>query len=114
MLNKILAAGSPLPPDDRRPLKLLKNMGDFGGLGFADKSPAEIVGTIIAGLLSLLGVVFLVLMVYAGYLWMTAQGDPKKADKAKDIIKNSVIGLVLVLAAYGITRLVVSLLVKAT
>ena len=63
--------------------------------------------------MGLLGVIFFVFMVYAGYTWMTAQGDEKKVEKARDTIKNSIIGLALVLAAYGITRLVVSLLGQA-
>lgn len=84
------------------------------GLGFADLSPSEVIGKIINGFLGLLGVVFLVLMVYAGFLWMTAGGKEEKVETAKSIIKNSIIGLVLVLAAYGITKLVLALVIKAT
>ncbi len=112
MLEKILAATGPndvLPyPADQTPLDRLQKVGGTGGLGLADKPLAETVGTIISSFLGLLGVVFLVLMVYAGYTWMTAQGDEKKVEKAKDTIKNCVIGLALVLTAYGITRLIVS------
>jgi len=61
---------------------------------------------IVAGLirvaLSLVGVLLLIYLVYAGFLWMTAQGEGKQVDKAKDIIKNTVIGLVIIFAAYAI------------
>lgn len=64
------------------------------------------VSTVIKGALSLLGTIFLILMVYAGILWMTAQGNDEKVTKAKDIIKAAIIGLVVVLSAYAITSFV--------
>jgi preprotein translocase subunit SecG len=64
---------------------------------------AGTVHDILSAVFGVLGVIFLVLILYAGILWMTAQGDPKKVQKAKDILVQSVIGLVICLAAYGIT-----------
>ena len=43
------------------------------------------------------------LTVYAGILWMTAAGDPKKVQKAKDILVQSTTGVVICLLAYGFT-----------
>ncbi|MBU0722587.1 hypothetical protein KKA93_04000 [Patescibacteria group bacterium] len=51
-----------------------------------------------------LAVVFLGLMIYAGFLWMLARGNEQEVEKAKNIIIYAVIGLVVVLAAYAITR----------
>lgn len=56
--------------------------------------------------LSLLGVLFIIMIILAGFKWMTAQGDAKKVEEAKENIKNAVIGLVVVLAAYSITYFV--------
>ncbi len=56
--------------------------------------------------LSLLGVIFIIMIILAGFKWMTASGDPKKVEEAKENIKNSVIGLAVVLAAYAITYFV--------
>jgi hypothetical protein len=67
---------------------------------------ATSIGTVIKGLLSLVGTIFLILTIYAGILWMTAQGDEGKIDKAKDIIRASIIGLVITLSAYAITYFV--------
>ena len=53
-----------------------------------------------------MGVVFLILMIYGGYLWMLARGNEQEVEKAKNIIQNALIGLVIVLAAYAITALV--------
>lgn len=71
--------------------------------GLKDKTPAEIIGQVINGLLAFLGVIFLILMIYGGYLWMTAAGNEQQVEKAKDIIKDAIIGLIVVLAAYAIT-----------
>lgn len=67
----------------------------------------EQIGGIINAVLSVLGVVLLILFIYAGILWMTAQGDGKQVDKAKSIMKNAVIGLVLTLLAYSISSFVI-------
>jgi len=64
------------------------------------------VGSIIAAILGLLGTIFLVLTIYAGILWMTANGEEAKIDKAKQIISAAVIGLAIVLSAYTITYFV--------
>lgn len=75
--------------------------------GVADKSNlADVVGTIINVALSLVGITFLLLMVYGGYLWLASRGDEAMIEKAKEIIKSSIIGLVIVMSAYAITVLV--------
>lgn len=80
-----------------------------GPAGVTDKSDlANIIGTGINVALSLVGLIFLILMVYAGYLWMTAQGDEEKTKTAQKIITAAIIGLVVVLSAYAITFLVTS------
>ena len=69
---------------------------------------ATTVATVIKAVLALVGTVFLVLTIYAGILWMTAQGEEEKVTKAKEIIKASVIGLVIIMSAYAITYFVTS------
>lgn len=71
--------------------------------GYSDEDIGSVSGRIINTALTMVGIVFLLLMVYAGYLWMTAQGDETKVDKALNIVKGTVIGLVLVMSAYAIT-----------
>lgn len=70
------------------------------------------VGEIIGLILSFIGIIFLGLTVYAGFLWMTAQGNAGQVDKAKDLLINAIIGLVIVTAAYSITIFVGNQLVK--
>lgn len=77
-----------------------------------DTTLAKTVGTIIKAVLSLVGIVFTVLMVYAGDMWMTARGDTEKADKAKTLITQAVIGLIVTLAAYAISNLAVNAILE--
>lgn len=82
--------------------------------GLAAKSVPEIVGSIIGAALSLLGVIFLILMLYGGYTWMTSYGNEQKVTKAKNLIVDALIGLVIVLAAYAITNFIIGALVPAS
>jgi uncharacterized BrkB/YihY/UPF0761 family membrane protein len=66
------------------------------------------VGSIISIGLGAIGIIFLVLLVYAGFLWMTAMGDPKKVSTAKDLIIAAVSGIIVIVLAYSITSFVLS------
>lgn len=68
--------------------------------------PEIVIAKVIQMILSLVGVIFLVLMIYAGITWMTAAGNDQKVEKAKNILTESTIGLVIVMAAYAITYFV--------
>ena len=59
-------------------------------------------------MLGLLGIIAVVLIIYAGFLWMTARGESAQVDKAKDILKNALIGLIIITMAYGITAFVLN------
>lgn len=76
--------------------------------------PREIIGRIINIALSFLGIIILSLMVYAGFLWMTSEGEEEKVRKAKGILKNAIIGLLITLSAWGITVFVLNRLYGAT
>jgi hypothetical protein len=67
-----------------------------------------IIGGVVGVGLSLLGVAFFLLLLYAGFLWMTAMGDKGKIDKAKDILEAAIVGLLIVIAAYAIATFVFS------
>jgi hypothetical protein len=83
------------------------------GFNQAKKLP-ELVGSFIQQAMGLLGIILVCLVIYAGFLWMTAQGNDEKIKKAKGIISSAVVGLVLIFAAYAITGFVVDALVNAT
>ncbi|MBI5230523.1 MAG: hypothetical protein HY981_04475 [Candidatus Magasanikbacteria bacterium] len=89
--------------------------GVYGGTGKLEQGAFEKqVGGIINIALTLVGVIFLILTVYGGYIWMIARGDETQAKKAKDIIIMATIGMAVVLAAYVLTNFIVTRLTNAT
>ena len=91
----------------------LKKTGDqaYGPHEQNDLDAGYFVGEyIIKPVLGFTGVIFLMLMVYAGFLWMTSAGDSKRIDQAKKILVNSVIGVAIMVSAYAITNTVLNAL----
>ena len=66
----------------------------------------------ISVLLSFLGLIFLVLVIISGVRWMTSGGEKDTIDKAKAMLKSSVIGLLIILASWVIANGVIELVVK--
>jgi len=94
----------------------LNDVAGDKGAGYkteASVTPEGIAGAVITIILSLIGVIFLVLMIYGGFIWMMARGNEQEVEKAKQIIQNSIIGLVIVLAAYAISWYVINALGNA-
>lgn len=73
----------------------------------ATPDPAIIAGQVVQAVLSVLGIVFLAFMIYAGITWMTAQGDDQKSMKAKRVIEGAITGLIIVIAAYAISYFII-------
>lgn len=72
------------------------------------------IGKIINVALSFIGVIVLVIILYGGFLWMTAGGNEEKVGEAKKWIYGGVIGLVIILCSYAIAQFVINSLVGAT
>ena len=96
------------------PLKGLEATKLGGDPATAGTQLPLLIGKIIRTILGLLGIIFLVLMVYAGFLWMTARGESDAVDKAKDIIKQAIIGVIIVFLAYALTGFVINGIITAT
>lgn len=79
-------------------------------IGTAAPTLESYVSKIITIIISALGVIFLALIIYAGITWMTAQGNEEKVRKAKELLTESIIGLIIVLAAYAISFFVLKML----
>ena len=88
------------------------SMGNAANLSWGKTDPTGsnslggIVATAVKAFLGLLGIIFLVLIIYAGFNWMTAQGEEEKVTKAKETLQSAVIGLIIIIAAYSITYFV--------
>jgi len=81
----------------------LSNTGNKAGYKTTYTKINDYIAQIITVILSLVGVVFLGLAIYAGIIWMTASGSEEKVSKAKEMLTESIIGIIIVLAAYAIS-----------
>lgn len=81
-----------------------------------DGTPARDLATAFSayatGLAGILSALFIILIIYAGWIWMTAQGNEEKATRSKKIIVGSVIGIVFVIAARILGELVIFTLTR--
>lgn len=91
-------------------VNLTEGLGEVGTSAGIETSQTleQTIGLIINVILGFLGVIFLVLTIYAGFLWMTAGGNSDQVEKAKKMLIQAVIGLVILLAAYAIATFVVT------
>ena len=92
----------------------LTNVGTAAGFKSETPELAITLGLIIRGFLTLLGVIFMAYIIYGGYQWMTARGNEEQLTKAKAVIRGSIIGLIIALAAYAITAYVMYRVAGAT
>ncbi len=68
------------------------------------------IGTVLSMVLSFLGVLFLILIIFGGIKWMIAAGNNEKVEKAKNMIISAVVGLIIVFSAYALTAFIGSAL----
>jgi cysteine-rich repeat protein len=81
-------------------------LGYAADIGLGTTDIRTMVARIINVFLGLLGIVAVGLFLYGGLLWMTAQGDPQQIERAKKVMVNAVIGLVIIFSAYAIAYFV--------
>lgn len=79
-----------------------------------DKDPREIAASVINVIMGFLGIVAVVIILLGGFKWMTAAGSEDKIDEAKKLLAAGVIGLVIILSAWGITTFVLKSILSAT
>ncbi|MFA5413286.1 MAG: Ig-like domain-containing protein [Patescibacteria group bacterium] len=82
-------------------------------IALVDGDPRVIAARIIRVVLGFLGVVALGIVLYGGFVWMTSAGNEEKIATAKKILTNGLIGLVIILMAFGITQYVLNTLISA-
>ncbi|MHB8904317.1 MAG: Ig-like domain-containing protein, partial [Patescibacteria group bacterium] len=83
-------------------------------IALSQGDPRVIIGRIIQIILSFLGVIALVLIMYAGFLWMTSGGEEEKVSQAKKILSSAIIGLVIILSSWAIATFLLNKISQAT
>jgi hypothetical protein len=84
------------------------------GIALGETDPRTMAAQIINVILTLLGIVAVVIVLLGGFKWMTAAGNEDKVSEAKKLLGAGVIGLVIILAAWGIANFVLEQLMGAT
>ncbi|OGF26198.1 hypothetical protein A2331_01990 [Candidatus Falkowbacteria bacterium RIFOXYB2_FULL_34_18] len=74
----------------------------------------DTIASVINTILSFLGVIFLLLIMYGGYTWMMARGNEQEVEKAKNTIKTATIGLVVIVGAYAFSWFILQNLGEST
>lgn len=113
----------PMPPEETAytsktlpfdPTTALSDLTSIETLDLGKADPVSVTIAIINALLTLLGIAFLVLLLYAGVLWVVAKGNEEQIEKAKTILKRALFGLIIIISAYGISFLTFVLITAYT
>lgn len=83
-----------------------------GDSGAPERQFTDAFSAYTTGMAAITGALFMVLAIYAGWLWMSARGNDEQVKKAKDILLGAVIGITLVVGALIIVELTLTILGK--
>lgn len=79
------------------------NQGGYNVAGTNETTLAATIGLVVQSIFGFLAIIFTALLIFAGFQWMTAQGDEDKVRKAQGTIRMAIIGVIIVLASYSIS-----------
>lgn len=82
--------------------------------GYGTSNPEEIVIYLMNWVLGVLALIAVVLILVGGFKWMTAAGNEEKVESAKKLLVAAIIGLVIVMAAWGVSLYAIGILADAT
>lgn len=91
----------PTPPPE--PIELYNPLG-------GDVTVAQFIGRGIRAVIGIVGGIALLMFIYGGIVWMTAGGSQERISSAKNVLKNSFIGLLLIFFSYAIISIFFSIL----
>ncbi|MBD3359417.1 MAG: hypothetical protein GF365_01780 [Candidatus Buchananbacteria bacterium] len=111
LLTGLVAAQSPDPAEG-----ISGGVQSFGDMvyGGEPKPPAQLAALIIKSALTLLGILFVALLIYGGYLYMTAQGKEDQIKKAKQTIIAATIGVAIIVMSYAIASFILNAVIESS
>jgi hypothetical protein len=83
------------------------------GLPGEMENPADPIVNLIRMFLGVLALVFLILVLYAGFKWMTSAGNSETIDKAKKIMTSALVGLLIIFLSYAITAFIFNVVLSS-
>ena len=87
--------------------------GGEQAIGETNSDLPTVIGRIVRAILVVMGMVLTIYVIRGGYMYMTAGGDTGQVTKAKEYLKNSIIGLVIIMLAYSISNYVLKWIITA-
>ena len=83
-------------------------------LGKGRTEATDIIGVLIRGVLTILGSVSLLMLVWGGFQWLTSAGNTEKVEKGTSTMVWAVIGVIIVLSSYILVSTLTNFLSKGT
>ncbi|MDP3836647.1 MAG: hypothetical protein Q8Q67_00900 [bacterium] len=108
-VNDVLAAPTLKDAFKRDTNKPLQTVAEQGGGYLPGITVESLAGRIVTAIISLLGIIFVLFVIYGGFLYLTAAGNEEKTKKGRTIIVQSLLGLIIILSAYAISYFVINL-----
>lgn len=111
------AAQSPISPELGD--EILGTAKQAAVVGLGEHSLTELDARLFAlrianGALGFVALVFVIFIIYGGFLYMTSQGNEEKTGTAKKVLTRAVIGMIIIGSSYGITKTVSRAMLRTT
>ena len=100
LTTTVAQAGFQAPTAERPPAGALPTGTDL----YSGGTLIDTVSLVINWALGFLGIVILLIMLFAGFQYATAGGDEKKTEDARKMIINAVIGLIIIFFAFVLSN----------
>ena len=104
----------PLITNAQNSAENLFDLNSARAIGLGNESLKDTINSIIQVILGFLGLLAVIIILWGGFIWMTAMGDEEKTEKAKKLIIAGIIGIIIILAAYAIAQFVITNIGNAT
>jgi len=90
-------------------------MGNIdSNIGLGNEDPRTMAASVVRILLGFLGIIAVLIILLGGFKWMTAGGNEDQIGEAKKLLAAGVIGLIIILMAFGLAQFVINALYTAT
>jgi len=98
----VFAAASTSPEELQSDAVTKLNPGNITGI-------SDLMGRGITAMVMFMGTIALALIVYAGFMWMTAGGNETRIEKARTIMVWTMLGTIAIGASYGFVKFVIQI-----
>lgn len=86
----------------------------YGERGGNAQDIRMVIANLIRVFLGFIGLIFLIMIIFAGFRWMTASGNQDQVTKARETLTRGIIGLLVIVAAYSIATFVTKVALETT